>query len=92
MDWLRSQLPVMRLERRFGDRVVPAFCERPANLWAMILEAAARKADGEALICGGTRLTWRQTVERSARIAAGSVGKEPRSTSVGSAESGDCDA
>lgn len=37
----------------------------------MIAEAADRNPDGEALICGNARLTWRQTVEQSARIAAG---------------------
>ncbi len=71
MDWSHSQIPPMRLEARFGDRVVPAFCDRPASLWAMIADAAARNPEGEALICGATRLTWRQAVERSARIAAG---------------------
>ena len=71
MDWSQAGIPPMRLETRFGDRVVPAFCERPANVWAMIAEAAARNPDGEALICGDTRLTWRQAVERSARIATG---------------------
>ncbi len=71
MDWLQPQIPPLRLESRFGDRVVPAFCERPVNLWAMIVEAAARNPDGEALIAGDTRLTWRQTVEHSTRIAAG---------------------
>src|SRR6516225_1843887 len=71
MDWSQAGIPSMRLEARFGDRVVPAFCERPANVWAMIAEAAARNPDGEALICGDTRLTWRHAVERSARIAVG---------------------
>ena len=32
----------MRLEARFGDRVVPAFCERPKSIWAMVSDAAAR--------------------------------------------------
>jgi long-chain acyl-CoA synthetase len=71
MDWSQPQIPPMRLEARFGDRVVPAFCERPRSLWAMIADATVRNPDGEALICGNTRLTWRQTMERSARIAAG---------------------
>ena len=71
MDWSQAGIPPMRLETRFGDRVVPAFCERPANVWAMIAEAAARNPDGEALICGNVRLTWRQAVERSVRIATG---------------------
>ena len=34
MDWSHCSIPPMRLEARFGDRVVPAFCERPASLWA----------------------------------------------------------
>ncbi len=28
MDWSHYPIPAMRLEARFGDRVVPAFCER----------------------------------------------------------------
>ena len=71
MDWSQSQIPPMRLQSRFGDRVVPAFCDRPASLWAMIAEARGRNADGEALICGNVRLSWRQALEQAARIAAG---------------------
>src|SRR6185369_11522725 len=66
MDWSHAQIPPMRLETRFGDRVVPAFCDRPASLWAMIAEACGRNADGEALICGGVRLSWRQAADRVA--------------------------
>ena len=71
MDWSQSQIPPMRLEARFGDRVVPAFSDRPASVWAMIAEARDRNADGEALICANVRLSWQQAVEQSARIAAG---------------------
>lgn len=71
MDWSQHALPLMRLEPRFGDRVVPAFVERPASLWAMIADAAVRNGDGEALVCGETRLTWHEVVETSARVAAG---------------------
>ena len=71
MDWSQSQIPPMRFEARFGDRVVPAFCDRPASLWAMIADACARNPDGEALIAGDVRLSWRQAVEQAARIAAG---------------------
>ncbi len=71
MDWSQSQLPPMRYEARFGDRVVPAFRDRPASLWAMIAEACARNPDGEALIAGNVRLSWQQAVEQAARIAAG---------------------
>src|SRR6478672_906164 len=61
----------MRLEARFGDRVVPAFCERPNSIWAMIAAAVARNPDGEALVCGDRRMTWREVAEQSAGIAAG---------------------
>ena len=62
MDWSQHSIPPMRLETRFGDRVVPAFCERPNSIWAMIAEAAERNPDGEALICGDRRMSWREVV------------------------------
>jgi long-chain acyl-CoA synthetase len=71
MDWSQSEIPPMRLEARFGDRVVPAFRDRPASLWAMIADACARNADGEALIAGDVRLSWRQAVDQATRLAAG---------------------
>jgi long-chain acyl-CoA synthetase len=71
MDWSRFSIPPMQLQARFGDRVVSVFGERPPNIWAMLLEAAARRPDGEALICGDVRLNWREVAERSARVAAG---------------------
>src|ERR1700724_2950649 len=71
MDWSHSPIAAMRLEMRFGDRVVPAFCERPGSIWAMVAEAAAKNPDGEALVCGSTRMSWREAVAQSARIAAG---------------------
>ncbi|MCW5701833.1 MAG: class I adenylate-forming enzyme family protein [Bradyrhizobium sp.] len=71
MDWSHSSIPPMRLESRFGDRVVPAFAERPASVWAMVSEAAVRNPDGEAVICGDRRLSWREVAVQSADIAAG---------------------
>jgi len=69
MDWIA--IPAMRLEARFGDRVVPAFCQRPSSIWAMVSEAAARNPDGEALVCGERRMNWRDVVLQSASVAAG---------------------
>ncbi len=71
MDWSRYPIPAMPLQARFGDRVVPVFSERPRSIWAMVSAAASRNPDGEALICGDCRLTWRDVVERSAQVAAG---------------------
>ena len=71
MDWSHYSIPAMRLEARFGDRVVPAFCERPGSIWAMVSAAATRKPDGEALVCGARRMTWREVAQQSAAVAAG---------------------
>src|SRR5690349_5804490 len=71
MDWSKVDIPPMRLEARFGDRVVPAFCERPKNIWEMVEQAAARNCDGEALVCGEQRLSWREAVARARQIATG---------------------
>jgi len=37
----------------------------------MIAEASSRNGDGEALVCGNVRLSWRQAVAQAARIASG---------------------
>src|SRR6266850_712072 len=71
MDWSRYPIPAMQLEARFGDRVVPTFCERPKSIWAMVSEAASKNPDGEALVCGDRRMTWREVAQQSAQIATG---------------------
>lgn len=71
MDWSNYPIPDMRLEAHFGDRIIPAFCDRPASVWQMVAEAAKRNPDGEALIAGGRRMTWTEVVEQSSRVAAG---------------------
>ena len=71
MDWADYPIPPMQDEQRFGDRVVAVFRERPKSLWAMVEEAAARSGDGEALICGDKRLSWREVKDIAARLASG---------------------
>src|SRR5258708_30313888 len=71
MDWSHYSIPAMQLEARFGDRVVPAFCERPKSIWAMVEEAASSNPDSEALVCGERRMTWRDVAQQSASVAAG---------------------
>ena len=71
MDWSRYPIPAMQLEARFDDRVVPAFCQRPRSVWAMVSDAAANNPDGEALVCGDRRMTWRDVAQQSAQIGAG---------------------
>src|SRR5258708_9190430 len=71
MNWSQYYIPAMQLEARFGDRVVPAFCERPKSIWAMVSAAATGNPDGEALVCGTRRMTWCEVAQQSAQIAAG---------------------
>jgi long-chain acyl-CoA synthetase len=71
MDWSQHSIPAMRLEPRFGDRIVPAFCARPNSVWSMVADAAAQNPDGEALVCGERRMKWREVAQQSADIAAG---------------------
>src|SRR5216684_6331819 len=71
MDWSQYSIPAMQLEARFGDRVAPAFCERPKSIWAMVSAAAAGNPDGEALVCGSKRMSWREVAQQSAKVAAG---------------------
>ncbi|MEO6839845.1 MAG: class I adenylate-forming enzyme family protein [Bradyrhizobium sp.] len=71
MDRSYFSISPMQLQARFGDRVVPVFCERPRNIWAMISDTASRNSDGEALVCGDIRMNWREVVQRSEQIAAG---------------------
>jgi long-chain acyl-CoA synthetase len=71
MDCSHFSIAPMQLQARFGDRVVPVFCERPHSIWAMISDAASRHPDREALVCGDTRMNWREVVQRSEAISAG---------------------
>ena len=49
MDWSQHSIPAMRLDQRFGDRVVPAFCDRPKSIWAMVVDARRSSAVARAL-------------------------------------------
>jgi acyl-CoA synthetase (AMP-forming)/AMP-acid ligase II len=79
MDWSSIFISAMRLEARFGDRVVPMFCQRPRSIWAMVAQAAAKNPDGEALVCGDRRMSWREVVTETTRVGAGlrRIGLQP---------------
>ena len=69
-DW-GDTWPAMRQEAHYGDRVVTCFAERPRSLHALLEEALARNPDGDALVCGDLRLSYRALAEQSGRCAAG---------------------
>lgn len=69
-DW-GDVWPARRLESHYGDRVVSCFADRPRSLHAMLEEAVARNAGGDALVCGDERLTYSALMDEASRIAAG---------------------
>lgn len=68
----------IREEPHFGDRVVRCFAERPSSLREMFSEAVRRNPDGEALICGDERLTWKALEKRAVRVAGGLCARNVR--------------
>ncbi|MGE0503465.1 MAG: class I adenylate-forming enzyme family protein [Rhizobiaceae bacterium] len=71
IDWTGPELPATRQELHYGDRMVACFVDRPADLWAMVEAAGAFNANGEALVCGDNRWTWRALLDEVGRTAAG---------------------
>ena len=63
--------PAMRLEAHFGDRVLRCFAKRPGSLHDLLVKAAERFPDREALVCGDERMTWAGLLGQSARLAQG---------------------
>src|SRR5437899_2087303 len=61
----------MRHERHYGDRVVRCFVERPKNAYDLLREAAVRNWQGEAIVCGNERLTYRELESAVEQCAAG---------------------
>ena len=63
--------PALRMEAHYGDRVVRCFAARPPSVYAMLLAACDRNPDGDALVCEAERLSYRELLSRSTRLAAG---------------------
>ena len=80
MEWTLAASPKSRREAHYGDRVVSCFVERPASVPHMLEAAVAAKPDGEALVCGERRWSWRD-VERE--VAAAAIALAERGISQG---------
>ena len=63
--------PETRDEAHYGDRVVRCFSERPTSLLDLLHQAVQRNPDGQALVCGDERLTYRELLALSEQLAAG---------------------
>jgi acyl-CoA synthetase (AMP-forming)/AMP-acid ligase II len=70
IPWLGGPPPAMRLEAHYGDRVISCFAERPAGLFGVFADAVRRNPNGEAIVCGERRLTWRELDQQVTRVGA----------------------
>ncbi len=68
--WL-GPVPAMRYERHYGDRIVRCFAERPGSAYDLLADAARRNPEGEALVLGRERITYRAFETLVRRCAAG---------------------
>jgi acyl-CoA synthetase (AMP-forming)/AMP-acid ligase II len=68
--WLGA-IPPTRSEVHFDGRVVRCFAERPRSAYALLDEAVAANPDGEAVVSGKHRLTYRAFDTAVAGCAAG---------------------
>ncbi len=73
MTWLGPTLR-MRDERHYGNRIARCFADRPDSLNAMLRDAVAASASGEALACGTDRVDYRTLEARVAGLAGGLAG------------------
>ena len=65
-------------ERHFGDRVVRCFTPRPGSLFEIFEQAVKRNGDGEALVAGAQRYTWRTLAESVAGLSLRGLGRGDR--------------
>jgi long-chain acyl-CoA synthetase len=71
-SWLSEgrQLPTMRRESHFGDRIVQCFYPRSTSVWAMFCETGERFENDTALVCGTRRLSYAQLHYDALSVAA----------------------
>ena len=68
--WQACAVPALRHEALYGDRVVRCFAERPPTVHAMFERARAARAEADAIVCDGRRLSYAQTGEAADALAA----------------------
>ncbi|HZY13774.1 MAG TPA: class I adenylate-forming enzyme family protein [Beijerinckiaceae bacterium] len=70
VPWLGGQLPRMRLEAHYGDRVIECFAERPRGLFDLFADAVRRNPEGEAIVFEEQRITWREVDRKVTSVVA----------------------
>ena len=61
--------PEIRLEALYGDRLVPCYADRPANLSAMLAGIARDHAERPAIVDGPRTLSYRELDRQASRVA-----------------------
>jgi long-chain acyl-CoA synthetase len=70
-QWLAS-VPAIGEETHYADhRRVRCFVDRPRSVYALLQAAVARRPDGDAVIDGATRLSWRALSAQVDALAGG---------------------
>ena len=69
VPWLGGPVPRMRLEAHYGDRVIECFAERPRGLFDLFANAVLRNPDGEAIVYGDQRMSWRELDQKITSVA-----------------------
>src|SRR5690606_8285361 len=59
------------LEAHYTDRVFRCFADRFPSVFAMVENAVKVNGDGEALVCGSERLSWRELHQAALQVAGG---------------------
>ena len=68
--WRDCEVPALRAEALYGDRIVPCFAERPASLHAMFERARADRPQHDAIVFQGRRWSYAQAGDAADRLAA----------------------
>lgn len=69
--WLNCNLPGVRVEAHFGDRLVRTFEPRARSIHALLAHTVMHRADQLAVVCESQRLTWRALNDQVASVATG---------------------
>ena len=69
--WLNCNLPSVRVEAHFGDRLVRSFEPRARRIHDLLAHTVLHRADDLALVCESQRLTWRELHAQVASVATG---------------------
>lgn len=69
--WLSCNLPGVRVEAHFGDRLVRTFEPRARSIHALLAHTVLHRADHLAVVCESQRLTWRALNDQVASVATG---------------------